>query len=185
METPRARLRALTVRIFANRCSRSFASSTLTSRRRQPSLAKQLIPLAQLARKWSGPNDYSWDLPDGDKLAVATNDALKAVAALAMKFHRIADPNPLRLSDRPTEGERRIRTNDRPLLASQIVAICYCSRICDSLVGMVMVMLLNARVQSWDSILLDKGEYALGFVVLGVIFSVVNLCMANRKHFRL
>jgi chromate transport protein ChrA len=54
-----------------------------------------------------------------------------------------------------------------------------------SLVGMVMVMLLNARVQSWDSILLDRFEYALGFVVLGVIFSVVNLCVANHKHFRL
>ncbi len=53
------------------------------------------------------------------------------------------------------------------------------------MVGMAMVMLLNARVQSWDSILLDRTEYALGFVALGLTFSVVNLCVVNRKHFRL
>jgi hypothetical protein len=68
----------------------------------------RLIPLAQILRKWSG-RMIQLDFPDGDRLAVATNDALKAVAALAMKFNRIADPHPLRLSDRPTEGERRSR----------------------------------------------------------------------------
>jgi len=53
-----------------------------------------------------------------------------------------------------------------------------------SFVGMVMVALLNSRVQSWENIWLSKFEYGLGFVCLGVVFSVVNVCVANRKGFK-
>jgi hypothetical protein len=68
----------------------------------------RLIPLARLLRKWSG-RMIQLEFPDGDHLAVATNTALKAVTDLGMRFGRIVDPHPLRLSDRPTEGERRSR----------------------------------------------------------------------------
>jgi hypothetical protein len=51
------------------------------------------------------------EFPHGDQLKLATTEALGSVSDLTIRFHRIADPNPLHLSDRPTEGERRSRTD--------------------------------------------------------------------------
>jgi len=49
------------------------------------------------------------DFQPGDRLALATNEALGAVSELTMRLHRIADPAPLPPSGRLTEGERRTR----------------------------------------------------------------------------
>ncbi len=72
-------------------------------------IGERLIPLAQILVKWSG-RMIQREFPPSDPLRVATNDAVKAVADLAMRFGRIADPHPLRLTDRPTEGERRVQS---------------------------------------------------------------------------
>ena len=70
----------------------------------------RLVPAARLLSKWSG-RMIQCDFQPGDRLALATNEALGSVSELVMRLHRIAGPTPLPPSGRPTEGERRSRKN--------------------------------------------------------------------------
>jgi hypothetical protein len=66
----------------------------------------RLIPFARLLGKWER-RMLEREFPPGDQLKMATTEALGAVSELTMRLHRIADPRPLSLSERETEGERR------------------------------------------------------------------------------